>query len=714
MRSFKKKGRKMVAGLLMLACAATTLWSGGLAEAAEVQDVEKSVLSKEADEELRGIAQERDIMAVVYMSDEYPVRIGASFDSAEVVTVRSGQTVFVQDMLVNENQEAWCGVLLYLNGEEYSGYIPRNFLACSDERFLAWEEEYSLKTVARSTYKLDKIVLPVAGYEDVAQFPESYRAGLATLKEQHPNWIFVPMNTGLDWSTVIDNELKDGRSLVHKSFPDSAKNGAYDDGNWFYATREVLETYMDPRNSLNEDAIFQFEQLTYNATYHTEAALENFLSNTFMKGDKNAPGTSMTYARIIWAIGSEKGREVSPFHLASRIYQEQGKGTSALISGTYPGYEGYYNYFNVGATGNSTQQVIENGLKYAKNKNWNNAYYSILGGADVISANYIRKGQDTLYLQKYNVNPNGSYALYTHQYMQNIAAPTSEAKSIRNLYKNANALDSPFVFKIPVYKNMPRENDTIVHTATKVVLQIPEGYDATVYVDGVAKTAESFNDRLVVEAGDTTAQSAVVYKYNESGVPVGMYVWTLEHENDAYKVTAQPEMTDLLTYHGFSVRITGKAGIRFKTGISATLREKLLSTGVDGYKIKEYGTLVMNQANLGAYPMILGGEKVLCGLSYGVNADGTQTDKIYETVNDRHRYTSVLVGLPADQYKVEYAFRGYMVLEKDGVQKTVYGPVVAKSIYSLAQQVLNAGTYEQGSEADAFLRQLIADADALE
>ena len=78
----------------------------------------------------------------------------------------------------------------------------------------------------------------------------------------------------------------------------------------------------------------------------------------------------------------------------------------------------------------------------------------------------------------------------------------------------------------------------------------------------------------------------------------------------------------------------------------------------------------------------------------------------------RYHFTSVLVGLPANQYKVEYAFRGYIVLEKDGAQITLYGPVVARSIYSLAQQLLQMGTYPQGSDADLFLRQLISDGDA--
>ncbi len=714
MRKLNQKSYKKIASLLLMVCVAFSIWTGDMgAMTARALTQEEAVWVEEARTALKEIVEDREVMAVVYMSDTYPVRAEASHDSDVITEVPSGQTVYIKDMVLDENYEAWEYVAFYEGEQEREGYIPRNYLACADERFLAWETEYGMNSAAYVRYGIDENGTTRSIYADVEQFPVSYQEPLKKLKEQHPNWIFVPMNTGLDWNTVITNQMKGGRSLVYKTFPASAKEGPYDDGNWFYASRPFVALYMDPRNSLHEDAIFQFELLTYNATYHTEAALENFLQNTFMKGDKNAPGTAMTYAHIIWAVGAEKGREVSPFHLASRIYQEQGQGTSSLISGTYPGYEGYYNYFNVGATGNSNKEYIENGLQYAKNKNWKDAYYSILGGADVISANYIRKGQDTLYLQKYNVNPNGSYALYTHQYMQNISAPTSEAKTIRNLYRNTNALESPFVFKIPVYENMPESASSKPIQTMNVVLRAPEGYDDTVYLDGVAYKAESRNGNLVVSAGDAGAQSAVVYQYDASGVPTGMQVWTLDYEDGAYVATPQPELADLLTYHGFSIRVTGKTGIRFKTGISAKLREQLRTTGVNGYTLKEYGTLVMNNDNRTQYPMVKGGEKVLGGLSYGIGEDGLLVDKIYETVNDRHRYTSVLVGLPVEQYKKEYAFRGYLTLEKDGEEKTIYGPVVAKSIYSLAQQVLNAGTYVQGSEQDLFLRGLIADADAL-
>lgn len=660
---------------------------------------------EEAGAALEEIVQEREIMALVYLCDDLAIRGEADNNSETVVTVPSGQMVEIQGVTVDEEYQVWEKVSAEVSGTVYEGYIPREYLACSDERFLEWEELYGMNPGAAVMLTGENAT---GVYADIEQFPESYRPALEALKQQHPNWTFVRQNTGLDFQTVINNELQGGKSLVYKSYGDYCKEGQHSP-NWYFASEDILKLYMDPRNSLQENAIFQFEQLTYNESYHTEAAVESFLNNTFMNSGSPAPLTDMTFSHIFWAIGAEQ--QVSPFHLAARVYQEQGQGTSPLISGSYPGYEGYYNYFNISASGSTNEQVIINGLTYARNNNWNNAYASILGGANVISANYIKKGQDTLYLQKFNVSPTASNPVYTHQYMQNISAPTSEALSMKRLYESAGALENTFVFKIPVYENMPESPCPMPTFSTNVVLQVPAGYEAsTIYVDGIPYTPQVRNNRRIVTVPDGNAQAAVVYRYNENGAPIGMYVWTLEYRNNAYAVTEQPDLADLLTYHGFSIRITGKAGIRFKTGISTDLRARLLGDGVNGYYLKEYGTLVMNNANRVSYPMIKGGEKVISGLAYGTDAGGSHQDSIYETVNGRYRYTSVLVGLPASQYKVEYAFRGYIILTKDGRDITIYGPAMARSIYSLAEQVLNMGTYTQGSDADTFLRKLISDA----
>lgn len=279
----------------------------------------------------------------------------------------------------------------------------------------------------------------------------------------------------------------------------------------------------------------------------------------------------------------------------------------------------------------------------------------------------------------------------------------------------ADALDSPFVFQIPVYDNMPEEPCGDPKESLTVKMSVPEGYsESVVYLDGVPYTAVVQNGEYMLEAPDKNVQTAVVYKYNGSGIPVGMYVWTLNYGGGKYTVTPEPELEDLLTFHGFSIRITGKSGIRFKTGISRELRRALTSTGVNGYTLKEYGTLIMNNSNMGSYPMIKGGEKISTGIAYGPDENGVMQDKVFETVDGRYRYTSVLVGVPASRYKTEYAFRGFATLEKNGRQITLYGPIRAKSIYTLAGQLLDMNSYEQGTDAYNFLKKLMEDADAAE
>ena len=677
----------------------------------EEMDEETAEWIDEAGELLVSLGNEREIMALVYMADTYPLRSQPASEAEEALTLFSGQTVTILDVAVDSEYQVWEYVRVGCGDTYYEGYIPREKLAVSDERFLQWEQEYGMNPSA-TTYAMDG---EVDAAQDILEFPESYQPMLQALKEQHPNWTFVKLNTGMDWNDVIAKQLEGGKSLIYKTFPEWAKYGLYDGGNWYYATEAVLQIYMDPRNSLTEDTIFQFEQLTYNAQYHTLEAVQSFLNTTFMIGDKPAPGMrDLTYGELFYYIGGEAGREVSPFHLAARVLQEQGQGQSPLISGVEPGYEGFYNYFNIGASGKSNEEVILNGLEYAKSHNWNNAYMSIQGGADVISANYIKKGQDTLYLQKFNVNPNGYYKPHTHQYMQNITAPTSEGKSIKKLYDQAGALESPLVFKIPVYDNMPEKPCEEPKETLDIVLEIPNGYtDTKIWLDGVPFDGALQDKTIKIQAKDRAAKTAVMYQYNEKGVPVGMYLWTLTYDKDHYVVTPQPELQDLLTYHGFSVRITGKAGIRFKTGINIALRKKLIEEGVNGYKLTEYGTLIMTAANSEIYPMVKGGLKTLRGVNYGIDENGNFQNVVYEAVEDRYRYTSVLTGLPKEQYNTDFAFRGYAILEYEGQQYIVYGPKQAKSIYSISKQVLEMGTYAEGTEANIFLGTLVAQTEEL-
>lgn len=737
----------------------------------------------EANAALSEIVNDNPVLGAVYLCDSFEIKDIPSGDGNVIATIYSGQSVYILEEAVDSDFNLWAKISFTSRGTELTGYILKDYVATSDSRFLEWEQEYGMMSeywdFSVSVFSMDgneggegKVGALEAGadpeeglgqdaengavnpYSDeIMAFPESYREALQTLKEAHPNWIFVKQTVGLDFQTAVNEELKGKKSLVNKSFETGAKEWTYDNGNWYYASEEILAFYMDPRNALTEARIFQFEQLTYNADYHTLASVETFLNGTFMSGTNSdgsvryAPGLTITYADLIYSLAKEekdgvKVRNISPYLIASRIIQEQGvNGNSALISGTYPGYEGYYNFFNIGATGNSNADYITNGLNYAKN-NWGpgsthdpfvalygqdgysyyGVYASLWYGADFLTNGYISKGQDTLYLQKYNVAPDAYYATYTHQYMQNVSAPTSEGSNTKAMYEKSGVLDGSFVFKIPVYENMPETPCARPYTTTKLYIKLPEGYSSygisstpSVWIDGVEHNSVTRNGYLVVDTGVTDAKSAAVYKYNEKGTCNGMYVWFLEFDGSGYVATYESELDDLLTNHGFSIRITGESGMRYKIGISPETRSKLIDTGVDGYRLKEYGSIVTNKKNLATYPFVFKGEKTKSSLSYGYDQDGNFVDLIYETGNEgRYRYTSVLTGLPVTTYKNEYAFRGYLILENNGKEVILYGAPAARSIYSIAEVLLSMNTYEEGSNADLFIRKLISDADALE
>ncbi len=467
---------------------------------------------EDARNDLQEIIEKKSILALVYLCEEYEVKSEPDPDADTVHTVGSGQSVQITDVGLDESGSVWYQTLFYQNEEEYTGYIERGYLAASDEDFVQWEESYIHLPAAPM-----RMMRAAVSYPDVDQFPASYQNALYELKKKHPNWIFVRMNTGIDWNRAISKELGD-KSLVPSSSSGSWQTGVYGQG-WSYASEGILKYYMDPRNFLTDPAVFQFEQLTYNDSYHTAEAVQEILKNSFMSSA--IPGDSRTYAQAFNEIGKTTG--VSPFHLASRVLQEQGtRGTSALISGAYPGYEGYYNYFNVSASGKTNAEVIQNGLKKAVEQGWNTRYKSLNGGAYVIGKNYILKGQDTLYLEKFNVS-NGYHANFTHQYMQNIQAPSREASNIRKAYNNAGALENSFVFKIPVFNNMPASacsqpgvTDTITLDKTTVSdLEVGETVRLTPYVNGskvdyisdMTFASDDSNVATVDSAGKVTAVS---------------------------------------------------------------------------------------------------------------------------------------------------------------------------------------------------------------
>lgn len=334
-------------------------------------------------------------------------------------------------------------------GFMYEGYISKG----SSSKDYVKREEFIVKDSLIDSYVNDG-------------FPRSYAEKLAILKSIHPNWEFVPFVVNASFDEVVAGETKyvntnliDGTNTSLRSTED----GAYADGSWitfeggwYAASKQTVRFYLDPRNFLNDGHVFMFEELAFKEDVHTEELIQTILNGTFMEGacyyyDDNNEKIEISYAKTFRESGMVNG--VSSVHLAARVIQEQGSKGSALSSGDNSSYPGYYNFFNVGATGKTDQDIINSGLLYAKNKNWNSPYASIIGGGNILS-NYVTKyHQSTIYLQKFDL---AGDTYYSTQYQQNVRAPYTESYSAYKSYYDNDLIDSKFLFSIPVFKgDMP-------------------------------------------------------------------------------------------------------------------------------------------------------------------------------------------------------------------------------------------------------------------
>ena len=368
---------------------------------------------------------------------------GTSYRSMGLLSIN--KEINILDTVTGNDGKTW----YYMEYNGINGYVAAEFIVVS----------------SHAEYETDA---KFEAYLDAQGFPESYKPYLRTLHAKYPNWNFRAARTRLSWNDVLEREGKLGKSLVSSSAPSSWKSqaaGAYDpqtgkytsfdSGGWAAASEQIIAYYLDPRNFINQIGIFQFLTHTYDAETQTNAGLAAVVSGTFL--DAAFPETGFaTYADALMEAG--RTATVNPYVLASMILVEQGtSGTGKCISGTVSGYEGYYNYYNIGAYKTASMSAVTRGLWYASRSGsyqrpWDGHFASLLGGALFYSENYVKQNKNTLYFKKWNVM-NGLEDVGEGQYMTNVQGAESEAAALRKGY--LSLLDSPMIFEIPIYGGMP-------------------------------------------------------------------------------------------------------------------------------------------------------------------------------------------------------------------------------------------------------------------
>ena len=208
-------------------------------------------------------------------------------------------------------------------------------------------------------------------------------------------------------------------------------------------------TYIPNIESLGPAAVIGNNSYnTSNSYNYSNIGADNSYNFTYL------PKGTHTYAELIYDACRQVN--VNPYVIVSMILQEQGVNGSGSVSGTNTKFPGFYNYGNINAYAADGYTAIENGLKYAStagsyNRPWNTKEKGIYGLCDFYANSYVRLGQDTFYLKKWNVQGEN---MFKHQYMTNALGAASEGQILGSAYDEA-LLQMPHEFKIPYYNNMP-------------------------------------------------------------------------------------------------------------------------------------------------------------------------------------------------------------------------------------------------------------------
>lgn len=217
---------------------------------------------------------------------------------------------------------------------------------------------------------------------DSEGFPETYKTWLRELHKSYPNWTFKSMKTGLDFYTSVEEEK--WISSIQKTNCAKCIDPANinTEGNWYVGSTEVTAYFLDPRNFLMADSILMFENLSFSENYK-ENVVQSVLAGTFMSGKDHVD--NLTYSSMFMEAG--KNYNVNPVYLAALAKQEIGVTSGTATSGNrfeYNGntYEGFYNFFNIGAY-SSEASPVKAGLVYAAAGSSKNAQGVFVGNVGV-------------------------------------------------------------------------------------------------------------------------------------------------------------------------------------------------------------------------------------------------------------------------------------------------------------------------------------------
>lgn len=398
----------------------------------------------------------------------------------------------------------WCKIsFVDKDGICQRGYVPMN----------------SVEIEKEAEYKTDK---KFEAWLKKQGFPESYKIALRKLHVQYPNWVFIGKKIHCKWDKAVKAQSALGKNMIpassFESFKSKAK-GAYNEetdtytefvaGEQVSADAGLIAFYMDPRNFLSENNIFQFYSLSHTNKNQTKKKVDELLNGTFMEGEKADGKTD--YAKIFLDAAQKAG--VNPYYLVWKAISVTGGEKNQLVSGEFDRFLGVYNYYGVG--GNdlldlTSMMMYASASDKATGRPWNTEKKAIIGGAAALTQEYIAKKQNTLYSQRFDT----AGTLFVHQSSRELFSGAKEAYSLAQFLKGK--MDEPLVFEIPYYDKMPDETLMMVEDKSDnnllSKLQV-SGYSLTPSFD--CKTTDYYvsveedDSRLLVQAEAVNSKAFV-------------------------------------------------------------------------------------------------------------------------------------------------------------------------------------------------------------
>lgn len=220
---------------------------------------------------------------------------------------------------------------------------------------------------------------------------------------------------------------------------------------------KVAASVFDPNQWGYEDGEF-YQFAVLNGGYSgkvTAAQIDTFIAKNCVYSESSYGVTSKLRGSGQYFIDAAKAYGVNEVYLVSHAILESAWGCSTLAQGKVKGYEGYLNFYGIGAY---DIDPYNGGAALAKSKKWTNPQKAINGAAEWIaksSNRYLNNAydQNTLYKMRWNYEQAAQEGAVWKQYATSPTWATGIANVMASFYSSVgmDKSDTGLKFLVPLY-----------------------------------------------------------------------------------------------------------------------------------------------------------------------------------------------------------------------------------------------------------------------